>query len=174
MLIDCSYFIDGPRHIQNATLGKIPPGKMPNANSEEVNAAIMAYVRMFQRPFLKEALGAPIASAVISYLKLIEQDEDEERDVALDMVIEQLREPFANYVFYKILRDSNSQATMTGLVCLKCANDYVAPIRRQVSAWNDMVEMMADFAEWARTSDCHVPGITTDSNLLTKINSLNL
>ncbi len=114
MLIDCSYFIDGPRHIQNATLGKIPPGKMPNANSEEVNAAIMAYVRMFQRPFLKEALGAPIASAVISYLKLIEQDEDEERDVALDMVIEQLREPFANYVFYKILRDSNSQATMTG------------------------------------------------------------
>ena len=174
MLIDCSYFINGPRHIQNATLGKVAAGKMPNANSEEVNASIMAYIRMFQWPFLKEALGAPIATTVISYLKLIEQDEDEEREVALDMVIEQLREPFANYVFYKILRDGSSQATMTGLVRLKCANDYVAPIRRQVSTWNDMVEMMADFAKWARTSDCHVPGITTDSNLLTKINSLNL
>ena len=49
-------------------------------------------------------------------------------------VLEQLREPFANYVFYKILRDANSQATMTGLVRLKCANTYVAPLRRQVSA----------------------------------------
>ncbi len=174
MLIDCSYFVDGPRHIQNVTLGKVTPGKIPNANSAEINVAIEAYIRMFQRPFLKEALGAPIAGAVISYLKLIEQDDSEERDVALDMVIEQLREPFANYVFYKILRDGNSQATMTGLVRLKCANDYVAPLRRQVSTWNDMVEMLADFSEWVKSSDCHVPGITTDSNLLTKINPLNL
>ncbi len=169
MLIDCSYFVDGPRHIQNATLGK-----MPNPNAEEVNAAIKAYIRVFQRPFLKEALGAPIAGAVTSYLKLIEQDENEEHDADLDVVIERLREPFANYVFYKILRDNNSQATMTGLVRLKCANDYVAPLRRQVSIWNDMVDMIADFSAWCKSSDCHVSGIYTDSNLLTKTNVLNL
>lgn len=172
MLIDCSYFVDGPRHIQNATLGD--SGRMPKANSEEVNAAIEAYIKMFQWPFLKEALGAPIASSVNSYLKLHEKYEGEEHDVDLDMVIEQLREPFANYVFYKILRDSSSQATMTGLVRLKCANDYVAPIRRQVSTWNDMVNMIADFSAWCKSSDCHVSGIVTDSNLLTKINALNL
>lgn len=51
MLIDLSYFVDGPRHIQNATLGI--PGKMPNLNAEEVNAAIDAYIRQYQRPFLK-------------------------------------------------------------------------------------------------------------------------
>ena len=172
MLIDCSYFVDGPRHIQNASLGD--SGRMPKANSEEVNAAIEAYIKMFQWPFLKKALGAPIASSVDSYLKLHEKYEGEEHDVNLDMVIEQLREPFANYVFYKILRDSNSQATMTGLVRLKCANDYVAPIRRQVSTWNDMVNMIADFSAWCKSSDCHVSGIVTDSNLLTKINVLNL
>lgn len=172
MLIDCSYFVDGPRHIQNATLGD--SGRMPKANSEEVNAAIDAYIKMFQWPFLKEALGAPIASSVNSYLKLHEKYEGEEHDVDLDMVIEQLREPFANYVFYKILRDSNSQATMTGLVRLKCANDYVAPIRRQVSTWNDMVNMIADFTAWCKSSDCHISGIVTDSNLLAKINVLNL
>lgn len=172
MLIDCSYFVDGPRHIQNATLGD--SGRMPKANSEEVNAAIEAYIKMFQWPFLKEALGAPIASSVNSYLKRHEKYEGEKHDADLDMVIEQLREPFANYVFYKILRDSNSQATMTGLVRLKCANDYVAPIRRQVSTWNDMVNMIADFSAWCKSSDCHVSGIVTDSNLLTKINVLNL
>lgn len=172
MLIDCSYFVDGPRHIQNATLGN--SGRMPKANSEEVNAAIEAYIKMFQWPFLKAALGAAIASEVNSYLKLQEEDKDNGNDVDLDMVIEQLREPFANYVFYKILRDSNSQATMTGLVRLKCANDYVAPMRRQVAVWNDMVDMLAAFSAWYKSSDCHVPGIATDSNLLTKINALNL
>lgn len=172
MLIDCSYFIDGPRHIQNATRGG--SRRMPNANSEEVNAAIEAYIRMFQRPFLKASLGVPVAGAVSSYLKLHEKYEGEEHDADLDTVIERLREPFANYVFYKILRDSNSQATMTGLVRLKCTNDYVAPIRRQVSVWNDMVDMIADFSAWCKTSDCHVSGIVTDSNLLTKINVLNL
>lgn len=172
MLIDCSYFTDGPRHIQNATLGT--QGKMPNPNAEEVNGAIEAYIRKFQRPFLKGVVGAPIAGAVISYLKLIDKNAHEERDAALDMVVEQLREPFANYVFYKILRDANSQATMTGLVRLKCANDYVAPIRRQVSTWNDMVDMIADFSVWAKSADCHVPGISAESNFLTKINALNL
>lgn len=113
MLIDCSYFIDGPRHIQNATLGN--SRRMPNANSDEVNAAIKAYIRMFQWPFLKDALGTPIASAVNSYLNLHDKYEGEENDADLDKVIEQLREPFANYVFFKILRDSNNQATLTGL-----------------------------------------------------------
>lgn len=172
MLIDCSYFIDGPRHIQNATLGN--SRRMPNANSDEVNAAIKAYIRMFQWPFLKDALGTPIASAVNSYLNLHDKYEGEENDADLDKVIEQLREPFANYVFFKILRDSNNQATLTGLVRLKCANDYVAPIRRQVSTWNDMVDMMADFSAWSSSLDCPVSGIVTDSNLLTKINVLNL
>lgn len=172
MLIDCSYFIDGPRHIQNATLGD--SRRMSNANSEEVNAAIKAYIRMFQWPFLKDALGTPIASAVNSYLKLHDKYEGEENDVDLDAVIERLREPFANYVFFKILRNSNNQATLTGLVRLKCANDYVAPIRRQVSTWNDMVDMMADFSAWSSSPDCQVSGIVTDSNLLTKINVLNL
>lgn len=168
MLIDCSYFIEGPRHIRNATLGK-----MPNPNAEEVNAAIKAYIRTFQLPFLKEAVGSSVAEKVISYLDILEENE-KAHDAALDMVVEQLREPFANYVFYKILRDGNSQATMTGLVRLKCANDYVAPIRRQVSTWNDMVDMIAGFSAWSKSSDCHISGIVTDSNMLTKINVLNL
>lgn len=168
MLIDCSYFTDGPRHIQNATLGTLP-----NPNAEEVNEGIKAYIRKYQRPFLKEAVGAPVAGAVLSYLKLIEKGE-EENDPDLDMVIEQLREPFADYVFYKILRDGNSQATMTGLVRLKCANEYVSPIRRQVSAWNDMADLLADFSAWSASDDCHILGIKTSENMLTRINSLNL
>lgn len=169
MLIDCSYFTAGPRHIQNATLGR-----MPNPNGEEVNAAIKAYIFRYQRKFLNGVIGDSVAGTIISYLKEMDINADTEPQPDLDMVIEQLREPFADYVFYRILRDSNTQATMTGLVRLKCANDYVAPIRRQVSTWNGMVDMIADFTKWCKSSDCAISGIETASNFLTKINALNL
>ncbi len=169
MLIDCSYFTDGPRHIMNATLGE-----MPNPNAEEVNAAIEAYIARWQWPFLKGVLGAELAKAATEYLEQISSGDNDEPDLELDMVLEQLKEPFANYVFYKILRDANSQATMTGLVRLKCANEYVAPVKRQVSAWNDMVDMLDDFVQWCGTSDCGIAGIETERDFLTKINSFNL
>lgn len=169
MLIDCSYFAVGPRHIQNSTLGK-----MPNPNAEEVVATIKAYIAKYQRPFLTRAVGTPVAGSIISYLKLIEMEPDTEPQTDFDMVIEQLREPFADYVFFHILRDSNTQATMTGLVRLKCANDYVAPIRRQVNTWNGMVENLRGFSAWATSSECPISGIKTESELLTKINVLNL
>lgn len=108
------------------------------------------------------------------YLEQINNGDNSKPDLELDMALEQLKEPFANYVFYKILRDANTQATMTGLVRLKCANEYVAPIKRQVSAWNDMVDMLQDFVEWSNTADCSIAGIEINRNFLTKINSLNL
>lgn len=168
MLIDLSYFIGGPRHIRNATLGK-----MLNPDAQETNAGIKAYIQMYQQPFLIEALGEESANVVSAYLSIMEE-EDREPDAAYETVVEKLKEPFANYVFFNILRDSNTQATITGLVQLKCANEYVAPIRRQVSAWNDMVEQMREFSSWSKTRACKLPAISVSANLLTKINSLNL
>ena len=132
MLIDCTYFTDGPRHILNATLGVVSP------NANEVCSAIEAYIAKFQKPFLVGVLGKEVGKTALDYIKSLDAEEAE-RDVDLDMVLEQLKEPFADYVFFKILRDSSSQATMTGLVRLKSANNYVAPIKRQVSTWNEMV-----------------------------------
>lgn len=168
MLIDVSYFTEGPRHIQNASLGKLP-----NPDAEAVNASIKAYIRYWQRRFLNGVLTAAYAGVVDNYLKLIDKASETEPIADADMVIEQLREPFANYVFYKILRDANTQPTITGLVRLKCANEYVAPIRRQVSTWNDMVDMLRDFHAWAR-AEGYSSWLGKDDNLLTKINSLNL
>lgn len=168
MLIDVSYFTEGPRHIQNASLGKLP-----NADAEAVNATIKAYIRRWQRYFLNRVLTVAYAGVVDSYLKLIDKDPGTDPMAGADMVIEQLREPFANYVFYKILRDANTQSTVTGLVRLKCANEYVAPIRRQVSVWNEMVDMLRDFRVWA-SAEGYDSWLGKEDNLLTKINTLNL
>lgn len=182
MLIDVSYFLAGPRHIANATLAELP-----SPESIAVNDTIMAYIKEFQPLFLSSVLGSKLSQEVTDYLNLLEQEVaatevsgNEEIDVAAvgeeskyESLCKLLREPFANYVFFHILRDANTQATIKGLVRLKCDNTYVTPIQRQVSTWNDMVKKNREFARWASSKECPFT-VNIDSNLLTPINTFNL
>ena len=164
MLIDCSYFMAGRRHIQNASLGR-----MPNPNAIEVNNAIESYIESYQEVFLIRMLGPVVGQKVQDYLT-----NSGNGDACIEAVCERLKESFADYVFYRIVQENNTQATITGLVRLKCANEYVSPIRRQVIVWNTMVERNRIFAEWCRSSDCAVSGIEISSAMLTKIKSINI
>lgn len=168
MLVDVSYFTAGPRHILNASLGSIP-----NPNAQEVNAAIEEYIAYYQEQYLCEMLGESLGNKVNAYL--VCQDEgDTINKEHIETLCAQLRQSFADYVYYKIIGDSNEQATITGLQRLKTANTYVAPIMRQVKAWNAMVERNLRFIQWCKSSECYFTNIRTSSNMLTKINSFNL
>ena len=181
MLIDVSYFTSGPRHIENASVAE-----MPSPNSLAVNEVIIGYIKAFQSEFLRNVVGDSLSQAVADYLDIIEQEKEyapDEVDISVEKVdyqsgyavlCEKLREPFADYVFYHILRDVNTQTTVTGLVRLKCANEYVAPFKRQVSAWNGMVKRNRLFVEWAMSDDCPFTGLKIQKNLLTPINAFNL
>lgn len=172
MLIDCSYFTKGSRHIINASLGT--NDSVPNPNSVEVNIAIEGYIEEHQEMFLIRMLGRALGNRVNSYLVCLDDEEEPKHSVGIDTICDHLKESFADYVFFHILRDMNTQSTMTGLVRLKCANEYVAPIRRQVSIWNSMADKNRLFSEWCKSSECTAPGISIDSDMLTYINCLNL
>lgn len=169
MLIDCSYFTKGPRRILNASLGT-----MPNQNAIEVRATIETYIREHQNPYLARMLGSNLGDRFNAYIFGIDDDEDAERNTNIDAVCNRLRDSFADYVFFYILRDMNTQSSITGLVRLKCANEYVAPIRRQVNVWNSMVDKNRTFAKWTQTTDCPFLAICVSDDMLTKINCLNL
>ena len=168
MLIDHTYFTRGSRHIQNASLGT-----RPNPNAAEVVNAIEAYIEENQERFLTLALGERVGNKVHTYL-VCRDEGDKIRNEAIEMACDRLREAFADFVFYRILRTSGTQATITGLVKLKNANEYASPISRQVTAWNRMVDRMRDFAVWSATDECHLKGVSVDANITTKINALNL
>lgn len=160
MIIDSRYFEAGPRHIQNASLGT-----RPDPNAEEVRAAIDAYIAAYEGEFMRGVLGKNIAVRLLSEAGTSEECHE---------VVERLKEPLADYVFFHILQESSSQATITGLVRLECANSYVSPIHRQVHAWNRMVDALRDFAEWSKSDECRVRGIETATEFITKINPLNI
>lgn len=172
MLIDSSYFCKGSRHILNASLGT--NDTVPNPNAMEVNRAIEGYIEEHQEIFLIRMLGHTLGNRVNSYLVCLDDDDDPKHMPGIDTLCDHLKESYADYVFFHILRDMNTQSTMTGLVRLKCANEYVAPIRRQVSIWNAMADKNRLFAEWCQSSECTTSGISIDPDMLTYINSLNL
>lgn len=172
MLIDSSYFSNGSRHILNASLGT--KDVLPNPNGIDVNRAIEGYIEEYQEGYLTLMLGHSLGNRVNSYLVCLEEDEEAKHVPGIDAICDRLRESFADFVFFHILRDMNTQSTMTGLVRLKCANEYVAPIRRQVSVWNSMADKNWLFATWCNSSECTVSGINIDSDMLSYINSLNL
>ncbi|MGH6668683.1 hypothetical protein R3O55_012990 [Bacteroides hominis] len=176
MLIDISFFTSGPRHIENASMAK-----MPTQNSLAVNEAINGYIEAFQYDFLLHAVGNNLADAITDYIEVVGQEKDgtidseklDEAESGYAVLCSKIRESFADYVFFHILRDMNSQATVTGLVRLKCANEYVSPIGRQVSTWNAMVGKNRLFAAWISSNDCPFD-VKIDKNLLTTINTFNL
>lgn len=166
MLIDCSYFTDGPRHILNASAGTLP-----NPNAVETANAIKAYISSLQRFFLERMLGTELADKFGKYI--CEREYTYSESGEYEKLAGMLRESFADYVFFHIIKD-NTQATLTGLVRLKCANEYVSPIRRQVTAWNMMVDRNRRFEKWSSSTECPFSGITVSRDMLTKINVLNL
>lgn len=169
MLIDISYFTVGGRHIQNASTAE-----MPNQNSISVNEQINWYIEQYQEEFLCEMLGFSLGADVNFYLIELDADSTKERDKQYDDICNQIKRSFADYVFFHILRDTQTLATASGLVLVKNANEYVAPINRQVSTWNTMVERNKAFQAWCKTDKCSIPNIEVSTNLLTPINNLNL
>lgn len=165
MLIDSSYFTCPPRHILNSAMGTVP-----NPSSMEVVRYISGFIEAYQYEFLEQMLGSDLAERIDSYLR--SQKDGVEPVPLYDDVCVRLRESFADYVFYHILAD-NTQATMSGLVLLKNANEYVGVAMRQARTWNRMVRWNKAFVVWA-AAEKELGGITVESDMLTEINHLNI
>lgn len=169
MLIDVSYFVSGPRHIQNASTSKTA-----GADSLAVNGHIEAYIKELQPVFLEAMLGEKEAGYAMDYLDMADDEENEGTEPSkYEIVCDKLKDAFADYVLFNILRDASSQATITGNVRLKCANEYISPIKAQVIAWNRMVDANVKFILWAREGNCPI-ALETQTNMLNRINQFNL
>lgn len=181
MIIDVTSFTSGPRQIENAAV----PQK--TANNIAVAGRINGYIELLQSEFLRKAVGKPLCDEIDAYSRVehraaVEEEtqegsENQAEEVAetnerLERLISLLKEPFADYVFFYMLRDMNVQPTITGLVQLKCANSYVSPLDKGVQTWNHMADELRYFASEAELLS--VEGVTIDTDLLTYINNFNL
>ncbi len=171
LLIDCTYFTKGERHIMNAPLTLSPEDQ----NELAVMDTIHGFVETEQTQFLCLMLGESTAAVLQAYLdgKDAVTDEEPEVDADLEYLADGLRESFADYVFYRMLRNVNTLVTTTGVVELKTANRYRTPADREASIWNRMVERNLSFVKRLRERGvCY--SVYYSENMVTKINALNL
>lgn len=141
-LIDTTYYEQGKRHIFNASVGATSPACI------EVCGYIDAFIADYQDEFLSKMLGDKLAPKVSEYLNSLDNAEAEHNSL-YDQIITGLKESYADYVFFHILTESSTQATMTGVQLLKSANSNVSPDTKAVQAWNRMVENNRKFEQWA-------------------------
>ena len=128
--------------------------KTAGADSLAVRGHIEAYIKELQPVFLEAMLGEKEAGYAMDYLDMSDDEGNEDTEPSkYEIVCNKLKEPFADYVLFHILRDSSSEATITGNVRLKCAN--------------------VKFIQWAREGNCPID-LVTETNMLIKINQFNL
>lgn len=166
MLIDISYFTEGPRHIQNASLSN-----MPTMEAQSVNKSIKGYIDFYISPFLNNMVGYELAYQVEQRLFAI--DDGNVDVVPLDTLIENMKESYADFVFFNMMKNVNTQPTVTGVVRLKSANEYADPKELLVSTWNRMVESNERFIEWVLSEECPYK-VKIKKTMLTPINVLNI
>lgn len=159
MLIDITYFTKGERQLMNAT------GTPMNANENAVKVFVEGYIASLEERFLKNIVGKEVCDIMSSG--------SESNVEVTNTIAGKLKESFADYVFFHILRDMNETPTITGVVRLKNANAYVTPRNRQVSVWNSMVDRNREFVEWAASDACPIK-IRVSSHMLAYINPMNL
>lgn len=157
MLIDISYFTSGERQLMNAN------SKPITSNEVAVKVFVEGYIASLEDKFLTCMVGRDLSETLMGA----------ESVEVTQLITDKLKEPFADYVFFHILRDMNETTTITGVVRLKNANAYVSPIHRQVSVWNTMVDKNRAFVEWASSEECPFK-IRISKNMITYINSMNL
>lgn len=171
LLIDCTYFTKGERHVMNAPLTTSPEDQ----NELAVMDFVHGFIETEQPVFLASMLGESTATVLQAYLdgKDAVSDEEPEADAELDYLANGLRESLADYVFYKMLRNVNTLVTTTGIVELKTANRYRTAADREASIWNGMVERNLSFVKRLRERGVRY-AVYYSENMVTKINALNL
>ena len=152
MIIDTSYFTKGRRAIYNATSLGLEETK---PNSVAVNKLITDFIEQYSPVFLNRALGGELAK------KMLADDGGDEDTVS---VFDALKEAWADYIMFHILRYSGQRSTVDGVVELKSANTIISPAVYQANVWNDMVDQLRVFC-------VKFPLIRVDQCFLQKISS---
>ena len=108
MLIDVSYFMSGPRHIENVSVAE-----MPSPQSLAVNEVINGYIKAFQPEFLRNVVGVTLSQAITDYLELIEREKEDSSD---EVDISERRKPPSPDMQYYARSCVNRSLTMSFII----------------------------------------------------------
>lgn len=163
MIIDYTFFQDGLLMVDGAMALATP-----SPTNKAIAGRIESYINQYEPEYLSKLLGEELYNDFLS-------NEDSERWEAFKKLIVKedglfKTSPIANYVYFFLVRDSQSKATVNGVKSDGDEN-LVSAGAKLVSAWNNMVFENRKIYMWLCNKFHNVP---TEPELLETINSLGV
>ena len=161
-MIDYTFFQDGLLMVD---------GAMALAAPSPTNAAIKNridwYIQRYEPEYMCKLLGEGL------YEDFLDNGESDKWAEFKELLVKSndlaKTSPIANYVYFFLVRDSQSAATINGVK--KDGDNLVNPQTKMVQAWNDMVNTTRRIYTWL-CRNFH--NVQTEQELLETINILNV
>lgn len=163
MMIDYTFFQDGLLMVDGALALATP-----SPTNEAITGRIKSFIEWYEPEYLRKLLGEKLYNDFLVNGESEQWEEFKKRIVVENSVVKY--SPIANYVYFHLVRNSQSTATING-VKKDGESNLVNPTAKLVSAWNDMVYKTRDLYTWLCKNFHNVP---TEQELLELINPLNV
>lgn len=160
-MIDYTFFQDGLLMVDGALALATP-----SPTHEAISNRIQWFVERYEPEYMCKLLGEELYNDFLS-----NKETDKWNGFKKLLVNETAKaSPIANYVYFYLVRESQSTATINGVKSDGDKN-IVSPQSKMVSAWNDMVKENRKLYNWL-CKEFH--NIQTDEELLETINCFNI
>lgn len=157
MMIDYTFFRDGLLMVDGA-LALASPSPINDA----IGSRIESFIQRYEPEYLRKLLGEELYNDFLA-----NGNWDELKEILVDDSAKV--SPVANYVYFHMVRHSQSTATINGVKNDGDSN-LVNPTQKMVWAWNDMVKQNRRIYMLL----CKNYPVVTDEELLEPINTFNI
>ena len=163
MIIDYTFFQDGLLMVDGALALATP-----SPTNEAIAGRIDSFIEIYEPEYLCKLLGEELYNDFLA---------NEESDKWVEFKNKLVTEykvtkvsPIANYVYFHLVRNSQSMATING-VKKDGEENLVNPQSKMISAWNDMVYKNRSLYSWLCSN---FRNVQTEQELLETINVLGV
>lgn len=163
MIIDYTFFQDGLLLVDGALALAAP-----SPTNEGIAHRIESFIEKYEPEYLCKLLGEELYNDFLVNGESAKWDEFKKLLVKESSLAK--ASPIANYVYFFMVRSSQSTATLNG-VKTDGDENIVSPQRKMVWVWNDMVYMNRKIYVWLCKNFRHVQ---TEQELLETINEFNV
>lgn len=163
MMIDYTFFQDGLLMVDGAMALATP-----SPTNGAIAGRIESFIELYEPEYLCKLLGEELYNDF-----LVNGETDKWEDFKHKLVAENnvtKVSPIANYVYFHLVRNSQSMATING-VKKDGESNLVNPQSKMITAWNDMVYMNRRIYSWLCRN---FRNVQTEQELLETINVLGV
>ena len=161
-MIDYTFFQDGLLMVDGAMALA-----SPSPTTTAIKNRIDWYIQRYEPEYMCKLLGEEL------YKDFLDNGESDKWVEFKELLVKSndlaKTSPIANYVYFFLVRDSQSTATINGVK--KDGDNLVNPQTKMVQAWNDMVNTTRRIYTWL-CRNFH--NVQTEQELLETINILNV